>query len=50
MWSSSEIPVTVLTGYLGSGKTTVLNRILNTASDLRIAVILEGSCCQDTLN
>lgn len=44
MSSTSEIPVTVLTGYLGSGKTTLLNRILSTASDLRIAVILEGHC------
>ena len=42
MSSSSEIPVTVLTGYLGSSKTTLLNRILSTTSNLRIAVILEG--------
>lgn len=26
--ASSSIPVTILTGYLGTGKTTLLNRIL----------------------
>ncbi|MGA1195924.1 MAG: GTP-binding protein, partial [Candidatus Latescibacterota bacterium] len=27
--SASRIPVTVLSGYLGAGKTTVLNHVLN---------------------
>jgi G3E family GTPase len=33
------IPVTILTGFLGSGKTTVLNRILRESHGQRIAVI-----------
>jgi G3E family GTPase len=34
------VPITVLTGYLGSGKTTVINHILNNQSGLRVAVIV----------
>lgn len=34
------IPLTVLTGFLGSGKTTVLNRILNGGHGLRVAVLV----------
>ncbi|WP_282943412.1 GTP-binding protein [Paenibacillus sp. RC67] len=36
----TKIPVTVLSGYLGSGKTTVLNHVLNNRSGLRVAVIV----------
>jgi G3E family GTPase len=37
---ATQIPVTVLTGYLGSGKTTLLNRILSEAHGKRFAVIV----------
>ncbi|QPC85534.1 GTP-binding protein [Mesorhizobium sp. NBSH29] len=36
----TQIPVTVLTGYLGSGKTTLLNRILSENHGKRYAVIV----------
>ena len=38
--AQTQIPVTVLTGYLGSGKTTLLNRILSENHGRRYAVIV----------
>ncbi|MBQ3917690.1 MAG: GTP-binding protein, partial [Bacteroidales bacterium] len=35
-----EIPVLLLTGYLGSGKTTLVNRILSNRKGIRFAVIV----------
>ena len=35
-----EIPVLLLTGYLGSGKTTLVNRILSNKKGIRFAVIV----------
>jgi G3E family GTPase len=35
-----KIPVTVLSGYLGAGKTTILNHILANREDYRVAVIV----------
>ncbi|MEW9697787.1 GTP-binding protein [Paenibacillus sp. SI8] len=37
---ASKLPVTVLSGYLGAGKTTILNHVLNNRSGLRVAVIV----------
>src|SRR5207247_1725463 len=36
----AQIPVTVLTGYLGAGQTTLLNRILSENHGKRYAVIV----------
>lgn len=35
-----RIPVTVLSGYLGAGKTTILNHILHNKKGMRVAVIV----------
>jgi G3E family GTPase len=35
-----QIPVTVLGGYLGSGKTTMVNHLLRTANGVRLAVLV----------
>ena len=36
----SKLPVTVLSGFLGAGKTTVLSHILNNRQDKKVAVIV----------
>lgn len=38
--SETQIPVTVLTGYLGAGKTTLLNRILSENHGKKYAVVI----------
>jgi len=36
----NRLPVTVLSGFLGAGKTTLMNHVLNNRSGLRVAVIV----------
>lgn len=38
--SSRKLPVTVLSGFLGAGKTTVLSHILNNRNNRKVAVIV----------
>ena len=38
--SKKQVPVLLLTGYLGSGKTTLVNRILSNRKGIRFAVIV----------
>lgn len=40
MDKTKEIPVLLLTGYLGSGKTTLVNRILSNKKGIRFAVVV----------
>ena len=35
-----DVPVLLLTGYLGSGKTTLVNKILSNKKGIRFAVIV----------
>ena len=37
---NKRIPVTIITGFLGAGKTTFLNHILNNNHNKKVAVIL----------
>lgn len=37
--NGKQLPVTIITGYLGSGKTTLVKHILSNTSGLRILVI-----------
>ncbi|MDR6779200.1 G3E family GTPase [Paenibacillus peoriae] len=38
--NKKAIPVTVLSGYLGAGKTTILNYVLNNRDGMKVAVIV----------
>ena len=37
---TAQIPVTVVGGYLGAGKTTLVNHVLRSAQGIRIAVLV----------
>lgn len=38
--NQSKVPVTVLCGYLGSGKTTLMNHLLNNKENIKVALIV----------
>jgi G3E family GTPase len=38
--SKKLIPITVLTGFLGSGKTTLINKIIKSNPELKFALII----------
>ena len=40
MMKFKTVPITLITGYLGSGKTTLINHILKNAKNHKIAVIV----------
>ena len=37
----APLPVTVIGGYLGAGKTTLINHLLRHAGSLRLAVLVK---------
>ena len=43
MARSSSLPVVVLTGFLGAGKTSLLNHFLSADHGLRVGVVVNGS-------
>ena len=38
--SEKVVPITLLTGYLGAGKTTLINHVLNNQKGYKVAVIV----------
>ncbi|MDX8530821.1 GTP-binding protein [Mesorhizobium sp. VK25A] len=38
--TTRQVPVTLITGFLGAGKTTLINRVLRQADGLRLAVLV----------